>query len=55
MIRDVLSPGAVKKTGFFNPSYVDRLLRDHEERNADHSRNIWELLIFHLWYEAYMP
>lgn len=53
-IREVLSANHVRKTGLFNPNYIERLIQEHERRRADYSRNIWELLIFQLWHREYM-
>lgn len=52
-VRDVLSEKRLREQGFFNPQYVQQLVRDHAELKADHSRNIWGLLIFALWHEEY--
>jgi asparagine synthase (glutamine-hydrolysing) len=51
--RDVLSEKRLREQGFFDPGFVQRLVRDHQELRADYSRNIWGLLIFALWYEEY--
>lgn len=51
--QDVLSEKRLREQGFFNPSYVQQLMRDHNEMRVDYSRNLWGLLIFTLWYEAY--
>ncbi len=53
-IHEVLSPRRVKESGFFNPQIVSTLVRDHEEKRMDYSRNIWTLLIFTLWYDEYV-
>lgn len=52
-VRDVLSEKRLREQGFFNGQYVQQLISDHTELKADYSRNIWGLLIFALWYEAY--
>ena len=52
-VRDVLSEKRVREQGFFNGEYVQQLIKEHADLKADHSRNIWGLLIFALWYEAY--
>jgi asparagine synthase (glutamine-hydrolysing) len=49
--RDVLSPDAVRRQGYFRPEAVTRLLDDHVARRADLSRQIWGLLCFSLWLE----
>nr|WP_042191402.1 asparagine synthase (glutamine-hydrolyzing) [Kibdelosporangium sp. MJ126-NF4]CEL20059.1 Asparagine synthetase [glutamine-hydrolyzing] [Kibdelosporangium sp. MJ126-NF4]CTQ97283.1 Asparagine synthetase [glutamine-hydrolyzing] (EC 6.3.5.4) [Kibdelosporangium sp. MJ126-NF4] len=34
--------------------YVRRLLDEHKRDNADHSRKIWTVLVFCLWYEIFV-
>jgi asparagine synthase (glutamine-hydrolysing) len=47
--RDVLSPDALRRDGFFRPAEVTRLLDEHESGREDHSRPLWGLLCFQLW------
>lgn len=54
MVTDVLSPSAVKKTGFFNPKAVERVLSEHFAHKAENSYKIWALLNFQLWHETFM-
>jgi asparagine synthase (glutamine-hydrolysing) len=53
-VHDILSPKRIKETGFFKPEAVAALIRDHESRHADFSRNIWGLLVLMCWYEEYI-
>ena len=50
--RDILSDRILRKQGFFNPRYVQKLIDDHNDMKVDYSRNIWGLLIFTLWCES---
>ena len=52
-VRDVLSEKRLREQGFFSPSYVHQMIRDHADLKADYSRNLWGLLIFALWHEEY--
>ena len=52
-VRDVLSEKRLSEQGFFNPSHVQQMIRDHADLKADYSRNLWGLLIFALWHEEY--
>ena len=52
-VRDVLSEKRLREQGFFNPTYVHQMIRDHADLKADYSRNLWGLLIFALWHEEY--
>ncbi|HEX2105953.1 MAG TPA: asparagine synthase (glutamine-hydrolyzing) [Solirubrobacteraceae bacterium] len=47
--RDLLSPAAVRRDGFFRPEAVTRLLDEHVAGREDHSRPLWGLLCFQLW------
>jgi asparagine synthase (glutamine-hydrolysing) len=51
LARNVLSPDAVRRQGYFRPEAVTRLLDDHVARRADLSRQIWGLVCFSLWLE----
>lgn len=51
-VRDTLAPERIRQTGFFDPDAVQRLIRAHESKERDHSRDIWTLLMFQSWYDA---
>jgi asparagine synthase (glutamine-hydrolysing) len=50
--RDLLSPDALCRDGFFRPEAVTRLLDEHESGREDRSRPLWGLLCFQLWRET---
>jgi asparagine synthase (glutamine-hydrolysing) len=52
--RDVLSPGTLRRQGFFDPAVVARLIDDHVARREDRSRQLWGLLAFTLWHERHV-
>jgi asparagine synthase (glutamine-hydrolysing) len=54
LVHDVLSEDRVRRAGFFNPAAVSALVRAHETRQADYSRNIYALLMFSLWCDEYL-
>ena len=54
MVLDVLSPAQLKRTGYFNPDYVNQLLNQHFHLVKDNSRPIWGLLTFMLWHRTFM-
>ncbi len=39
---------------WFNTAYLKRLLEDHCRGNSDHSRKLWTVLVFWLWYEHFI-
>jgi asparagine synthase (glutamine-hydrolysing) len=49
--HDTLSPERLKAQGLFDPRVVARLLDEHLTRRVDHSRSIWTLLVFAVWYD----
>jgi asparagine synthase (glutamine-hydrolysing) len=53
LTRDVLSPDAMRRQGFFEPQIVTRLIDEHAANRADNSRKIWALLNFSMWFDRY--
>jgi asparagine synthase (glutamine-hydrolysing) len=51
--REVLSPQALERQGFFDPAAVGALIEAHVSRRDDLSRQLWGLLAFTLWFERY--
>ena len=51
-VHDTLSADRLKSGGFFDPEAVQKLIRAHEAKEHDHSRDIWTLLMFQSWYDA---
>jgi asparagine synthase (glutamine-hydrolysing) len=54
LVHDTLAPWRLRESGLWDPPFVARMIREHEERRCDWSRNIWCLLIFQLWYDTYV-
>ena len=54
LVHDQLAPAKLKREGFLNPDYVQRLLKEHAEGTRDNRKLLWTLLVFELWYERYM-
>jgi asparagine synthase (glutamine-hydrolysing) len=52
--REALAPSNVGRQGFFDATFVSRLLDEHAAGRADHSRKIWSLLTFSLWHDRYI-
>ena len=51
--REVLSPEAVRRQGYFRPEAVTALLDAHVARREDLSRQLWCLMSFALWHDRY--
>ena len=54
MLTDTLAPEKVKREGFFNPDYIDRLIKEHLKGRENHSHRLWALMMFGMWYDIYM-
>ena len=52
--RETLSAATLTRQGFFRPEAVTQLLDAHVSRTEDHSRQLWGLLAFTLWYEHHV-
>ena len=54
MLHEVLSPERVGQEGLFNPSYVEKLKSEHFTGVANHSHQLWSLMIFEIWRGMYL-
>ena len=54
MMLDILSRDRLKREGFFNPDFVEKLIKEHLDGKENHSHRLWALMIFGRWYEIYM-
>ena len=48
-LKEALFDKSTRRLPYFNHAYVERLVREHEERQFDHSARLWALLVFRLW------
>jgi len=53
-VLDVFAEDKIKQQGFFNYSYIKRLLDDHFEGRRDNRKQLWTLLVFELWYDRFI-
>jgi len=51
----VLENGELKKRGFFQASFVERMLDEHQRKVFNHSHRIWALLVLDLWLAKHLP
>jgi asparagine synthase (glutamine-hydrolysing) len=54
LMTDTLAPEKLKREGFFNPDYVQKLIKQHLNGTENHSHRLWALIIFGRWYDLYM-
>jgi asparagine synthase (glutamine-hydrolysing) len=50
----LLSEVRVTQQGFFNYAYIKRLIDEHLSHQRDNRKLLWTLLMFQLWYNAYV-
>ena len=53
-VRLLLSPDRLRRHRLFNPEYVKSLLEDFYRGRTDLGTKLWVLMVFQIWYEAYM-
>jgi asparagine synthase (glutamine-hydrolysing) len=54
MMMDILSEDKIKREGFFNVDFVEKLKREHLNGVENHSHRLWALMIFGKWHDVYM-
>ena len=54
LLRDHLSPAAVRRRGLFDAGYVERLIEEHEQGFANHGSLLYGLLTVELWFRGYV-
>lgn len=54
MMTDLLAESRLKREGFFNSSWVSRLVSEHLQGVENHSHKLWALMVFESWYQSYM-
>jgi len=54
MMLELLSPELLRHQGYFSPVYVERLVREHLAGKANHSHQLWALMVFQKWHDLYM-
>jgi asparagine synthase (glutamine-hydrolysing) len=54
VFSDVLASPRARQRGYFEPSFVDRLVHEHLSGARDHTLRLWQLLVFELWHRQYL-
>ena len=54
MLQDELSSERQRRLGYFEPSMVDRLVREHMTGRHNRERILWGLLCFSTWHRLYV-
>lgn len=54
MINDILNSSNMISDGYFDKTYVQKILHAHQTGQADHQMRIWSLLNIELWYRKFL-
>jgi len=54
LFSDVLGSTRTRQRGYFEPAFVDRLVREHLSGARDHTLRLWQLVVLELWHRAYV-
>jgi len=54
MVQDELSPARQRRLGYFDPSMIEQLLREHMTGRHNRERILWGLLSFSTWHRMYI-
>jgi asparagine synthase (glutamine-hydrolysing) len=49
LLRETVTPEAVRAASIFNPDATERLIRDHTERRINAGYHLWGLMTLFLW------
>jgi len=53
-LLDYLSPSRLRRTGWFNPSYVEQKIDEHMSGRINHQYRLWSLLVWEMWAERWV-
>jgi len=53
LMLETLAEKRISITGFFNAPYVQTMIREHLQNQADHSHRLWTLIQFQLWHDHF--
>jgi asparagine synthase (glutamine-hydrolysing) len=53
-VVDTLQSTRARQRGYFEPAFVDRVVREHLTDRRDHTLRLWQLLMFELWHRQYL-
>lgn len=51
---DILLSSPARQRGYFEPRFVERLVREHVTARRDHTLRLWALVVFELWHRQYL-
>jgi asparagine synthase (glutamine-hydrolysing) len=54
LLLESLSPDRIRRRGYFNAPYVERLISEHLDGKQNHSHKLWPLVVFEIWHSIYL-
>ncbi|MDA2923060.1 asparagine synthase (glutamine-hydrolyzing) [Acidobacteria bacterium AH-259-L09] len=54
MVDDLLSEETIRRRGYFEPAFVQRIVQEQRNGSSDWSLQIWSLLTFELWLRTFI-
>jgi asparagine synthase (glutamine-hydrolysing) len=54
LFSDVLEDPRTRQRGYFEPSFIRRVIREHLRGERDHTLRLWQLVVLELWQRAYV-
>jgi len=54
LFADTLLSRTALDRGYFQPAFVERLVREHVDGRRDHSWQLWQLVVFERWHQQYL-
>ena len=54
LLQELLHRDRIKKEGYFNPDFVQRLIDEHMAKRVDNRKTLWTLMAFQMWKERWL-
>jgi asparagine synthase (glutamine-hydrolysing) len=54
LFGDVLLSSRARQRGYFEPRFIERMVREHVSGRRDHTLRLWALVVFELWHRQYL-
>jgi asparagine synthase (glutamine-hydrolysing) len=54
IFSEILDSPRTRQRGYFDPAFIDRIVKEHMSGRRDHCPRLWQLLVFELWHRQHM-
>jgi asparagine synthase (glutamine-hydrolysing) len=54
LLRDLLNEQTLKQRGYFEPKFVDQMIKQHVAGLANHSTELWGLISLEMWMQKFI-